>query len=124
MPNLLDGEERDVFSRSSGRRYTIKRVGAVYSCSCPAWRNQSRHPDYRTCKHLGAFRGHGEEAARIAPGDHPLNRPETQQVQPTKGGRAMKHAVSTKVVLQKPPAPPKPTQWDKLTGDDDPFDES
>src|SRR5512137_392549 len=122
MPNLRDGEERDVFSRSSGRRYTIKRVGAVYSCSCPAWRNQNRHPDFRTCKHLEEFRGRAVEAARIEPGDHPLNRPETRQVQP--GGKALKHATSVtmrfEVKKNKPEPPPKPSAWDKLK-DDDPF---
>ena len=30
-----------VQSRSAGRTYTLRHVGGVYSCSCPAWRNQS-----------------------------------------------------------------------------------
>jgi len=123
MAELRDGEERRVRS-SSGRTYTLKRVDGVYSCSCPAWRNQSRHPDYRTCKHLRAFRGDHEEGERIAHGDHPLNRPETRQVQaPARGGKAMKHAISTKVMMTKAAPPPKPSAWDKLK-DDDPFEES
>lgn len=123
MAELRDGEERRVRS-SSGRTYTLKLVDGAYSCSCPAWRNQSRHPHYRTCKHLIAFRGGGLEVIRIAPGDHPLNYPETRQVQaPAPGGRAMKHAISTKVLMTKKEPPPKPSAWDKLK-DDDPFEES
>ena len=125
MPdNLRDGEERAVQSRSSNRSYTIKRVGDVYSCSCMAWRNQYRHPDFRTCKHLQEFRGHSAEQLRIAPGNHPLNRPETRQVQAPKGGRAMKHPAEVTVRLEVKKNKPKPTAWDKLTKDDDPFDES
>jgi DNA ligase-1 len=40
-------------------------VGGVYSCTCPAWRNQSLHPDRRTCKHLRKLRGDAAEEARI-----------------------------------------------------------
>lgn len=128
MPDLMDGEERIVYSRSSNRAYTIKRVGRAYSCSCPAWRNQSRHPDYRTCKHLQEFRGADIEAARIAPGEHPLNRPETRQVPArTPGGKALKHEVKQTVRFtvkkNKPEPPPAPSVWDKVK-DDDPFGES
>jgi hypothetical protein len=27
-------------------------VGGVYSCTCPAWRNQSTAIERRTCKHI------------------------------------------------------------------------
>ena len=40
MPDLADGQSALV--QGSGRTpYTLKNVGGVYSCSCPAWRNQS-----------------------------------------------------------------------------------
>jgi DNA ligase-1 len=45
--------------------YTLKNVGGVYSCSCPAWRNQSLPIDRRTCKHLRQYRGEAAEAARL-----------------------------------------------------------
>jgi DNA ligase-1 len=57
-----------MITSGSGSRYDVKNVGGVYSCSCPGWRNQSRHPHYRTCKHLVEFRGARDEAERIALG--------------------------------------------------------
>jgi DNA ligase-1 len=39
MPDLLDGQSVEI--QGSGRLpYVLKNVGGVYSCSCPAWRNQ------------------------------------------------------------------------------------
>jgi len=49
--------------------YTIKRVGATYSCSCPAWRNQSGMGAMRTCKHLKGLRGDAAELERLG-GSH------------------------------------------------------
>lgn len=127
MPDIPNGGDVKVRG-SSGRTYTLSNRDGVMSCSCPAWRNQSRHPDYRTCKHLEAFRGYSAEARRIEPGDHPLNRPETRQV-PTRtpGGASIKHATKTTVRFQlqknKPEPPPAPSVWDKVK-DDDPFGES
>jgi DNA ligase 1 len=66
-PPLRDGETRLIRSES-GSQYEVKNVGGAYSCSCPGWRNQSRHPQYRTCKHLVDFRGARDEAQRIFPG--------------------------------------------------------
>jgi DNA ligase-1 len=43
----------------------LKNVGGVYSCSCPAWRNQSVGIERRTCKHLRKLRGDAAEEARI-----------------------------------------------------------
>ncbi len=45
----------------------LKNLAGVYSCSCPAWRNQSLSIDRRTCKHLRQLRGSAAEAARIGP---------------------------------------------------------
>jgi DNA ligase-1 len=50
---------------SGSRPYLLKNVGGVYSCSCPAWRNQSVGIERRTCKHLRKLRGDAAEEARI-----------------------------------------------------------
>jgi DNA ligase-1 len=64
MPDLKDGES--TFVQGSGRKpYELKNVGGVYSCSCPAWRNQSLPIEKRTCKHLRKLRGDAAEEARI-----------------------------------------------------------
>ncbi len=55
---------------SGSNMYTIKNVGGVYSCSCPAWRNQSKPIDLRTCKHIIKFRGVDAEKERIKAGDN------------------------------------------------------
>ena len=64
MADLAEGETTRV-SGSSGSSYELRNVGGVYSCSCPAWRNQS-HPHFqRTCKHLILFRGADVEKERL-----------------------------------------------------------
>ncbi|HRI71788.1 MAG TPA: DNA ligase [Polyangium sp.] len=65
MPDLADGESTEV-QGSGSSRYQLRNIGGVYSCSCPAWRNQSLRIEKRTCKHLKAFRGEAVELARIA----------------------------------------------------------
>ena len=62
--DLPDGGETTV-PGSGSRRYTLRNVGGVYSCSCPAWRNQSEPIERRTCKHLRRFRGDAAEEARL-----------------------------------------------------------
>jgi len=62
--NLADGEVAYV-QGSAREPYQIKNVHGVYSCSCPAWRNQHLHPDMRTCKHIKALRGVAAELARL-----------------------------------------------------------
>lgn len=64
MPDLRDGESLEV-PGSNGAVYTIKNVGGVYGCSCPAWRNQSVAADRRTCKHIRRLRGDAAEDARV-----------------------------------------------------------
>jgi DNA ligase-1 len=64
MPDLRDGESVEVHG-SSARPYVLKNVGGVYSCTCPAWRNQSIGIERRTCKHLRKLRGDAAEEARI-----------------------------------------------------------
>src|SRR5438067_6983177 len=64
MPDLQDGES--VAMQGSGARpYVLKNVGGVYSCTCPAWRNQSTGIERRTCKHLRKLRGDEAEEARL-----------------------------------------------------------
>jgi DNA ligase 1 len=64
MPDLADGES--VKMQGSGSKpYELKNVGGVYSCSCPAWRNQSVAIERRTCKHLRKLRGDAAEDARV-----------------------------------------------------------
>ena len=63
MP-LEDGDSAEV-QGSGSARYTLRRAGTTYSCSCPAWRNQSIAIERRTCKHLRAYLGDQEETARV-----------------------------------------------------------
>ena len=64
MPDLADGES--VKMQGSGSKpYVLKNVGGVYSCTCPAWRNQSVAIERRTCKHLRKLRGDAAEEARV-----------------------------------------------------------
>src|SRR5437773_1131861 len=64
MPDLQDGESVAI-QGSGARPYVLKNVGGVYSCTCPAWRNQSLGIERRSCKHLRKLRGDSAEAARI-----------------------------------------------------------
>ena len=64
MPDLKDGESAEV-QGSARTPYILKNVGGVYSCSCPAWRNQSLPIERRTCKHLRAYRGEKAERDRL-----------------------------------------------------------
>jgi len=64
MPDLSDGESVEM-QGSGSRPYVLKNIGGVYSCSCPAWRNQSLPIERRTCKHLRKLRGDAAEEARI-----------------------------------------------------------
>lgn len=64
MPDLSDGETIQI-QGSASAPYKIKNVAGVYSCTCPAWRNQSLPIDCRTCKHIRSLRGDAAEQARI-----------------------------------------------------------
>src|SRR5213593_4272529 len=64
MPDLQDGESTEI-QGSGAKPYVLKNTGGVYSCSCPAWRNQSITIEKRTCKHLRKLRGDAAEEARI-----------------------------------------------------------
>ena len=64
MPDLPDGGTFEM-QGSGSKPYVLKNVGGVYSCSCPAWRNQSTAIERRTCKHLRKLRGDAAEESRI-----------------------------------------------------------
>jgi len=64
MPDLRDGETVEV-QGSARSPYLVKNVGGVYSCSCPAWRNQSLPIERRSCKHIRSYRGDAAEAVRL-----------------------------------------------------------
>jgi DNA ligase-1 len=49
---------------SGSKPYILKNTGGVYSCTCPAWRNQSIAIEKRTCKHLRKLRGDDAEETR------------------------------------------------------------
>lgn len=69
MPDLADGESVEM-KGSARKPYVLKNIGGVYSCTCPAWRNQSRALEQRTCKHLKKLRGEAAEFERVG-GDAP-----------------------------------------------------
>src|ERR1700679_3720150 len=64
MADLNDGESVEM-KGAGARPYVLKNVGGVYSCTCPAWRNQSTAIERRTCKHLRKLRGDEAETARL-----------------------------------------------------------
>jgi DNA ligase-1 len=64
MDDLKDGETFQM-QGSGAKPYVLKNTGGVFSCSCPAWRNQSVAIERRTCKHLRKLRGDAAEGARI-----------------------------------------------------------
>ncbi|MEO2090719.1 MAG: DNA ligase, partial [Gemmataceae bacterium] len=64
MPDIPDGGTVEM-QGSGSKPYLLKNTGGVYSCSCPAWRNQSVGIERRTCKHLRKYRGDAAEEARI-----------------------------------------------------------
>src|SRR5579864_5359491 len=64
MSDLLDGESVEV-QGSARAPYVLKNTGGVYSCTCPAWRNQSVAIERRTCKHLRKLRGDAAEQERL-----------------------------------------------------------
>lgn len=62
--DLADGESTTM-AGSGAQPYVLKNTGGVYSCSCPAWRNQGAPIERRSCKHLRKLRGDAVETARV-----------------------------------------------------------
>lgn len=77
MADLRDGEVAHV-QGSASKPYELKNTGGVYSCSCPAWRNQSVGIERRTCKHLRKLRGDAAENARLGSLPAPAAKPESE----------------------------------------------
>jgi DNA ligase-1 len=78
MADLNDGESVEM-KGSGAKPYVLKNVGGVYSCTCPAWRNQSIAIERRTCKHLRKLRGDAAEEARIGLGVPPVAGPDEEE---------------------------------------------
>lgn len=64
MPDIDDGDSVEI-QGSAKDPYILKNTGGVYSCTCPAWRNQSLGIEQRTCKHLRQYRGDDAETQRL-----------------------------------------------------------
>ena len=62
--SLADGARVDV-KGSGSTHYTLAHDGEVFSCTCPAWRNQAVRIELRTCKHLRTYLGDEVETARV-----------------------------------------------------------
>src|SRR5215470_13540447 len=84
MPDLQDGESTEM-QGSGAKPYILKNTGGVYSCTCPAWRNQSIAIERRTCKHLRKLRGDAEEEARVGQPLTPSPEPEGGEAAATAG---------------------------------------
>lgn len=78
MADIEDGEEVEV-QGSSAKPYVLKNTGGVYSCTCPAWRNQSLPIERRTCKHLRKVRGDAAEDARVGGAGRPARQPKASE---------------------------------------------
>ena len=81
MPDLQDGESVEI-QGSASKPYIIKNIGGVYSCSCPAWRNQSRGIEQRTCKHLRSHLGEHAEQQRLGGAMPAPSRPASAKPKP------------------------------------------
>jgi DNA ligase-1 len=77
MPDLADGETFQM-QGSAAKPYEMKNTGGVYSCSCPAWRNQSIPIERRTCKHLKKLRGEAAELERVGSAATPVRKSEAK----------------------------------------------
>ena len=64
MPALPEGAVIEMLG-SARQPYLLKNIGGVYSCTCPAWRNQSLPLERRSCKHLRAYCGDTAEQIRL-----------------------------------------------------------
>lgn len=65
MTQLIEGTPQYI-KGSGAKPYELKNTGGVYSCSCPAWRNQGAAINRRTCKHLKSLLGETAEMMRVS----------------------------------------------------------
>ena len=82
--DLAEGESVEV-KGSAARPYVLTLRGGVYSCTCPAWRNQGAPIERRTCKHLRGLRGEAAEAARLGNATPPTVAPRPAASGPSPG---------------------------------------
>jgi len=87
MGDLADGESTKV-KGSGSSVYTLKNVGGVYSCTCPAWAHQSLPIERRSCKHLRALRGADAEEARTGAAAGPVRSARAPRPATTADGEA------------------------------------
>jgi DNA ligase-1 len=68
-----DGSNHQWSMQGSGKSpYLVKYINTVWSCSCPAWRNQSKPIDQRSCKHCVAVAGFAGMVATLPSGTSQL----------------------------------------------------
>jgi DNA ligase-1 len=79
-----------------GKSYEMKNANGTYTCSCPAWRQQSRGVT-RTCKHIVEYLGEQHELSRVGYDAMPTA---WQKKNPTAGTLATNHnAVPTATIM-------------------------
>src|SRR6185369_13230290 len=106
MADLQDGESCEM-QGSGSKPYVLKNTGGVYSCTCPAWRNQSTAIERRTCKHLRKLRGDAAEEARLggALPQRPVRKAEDGIEGEEKAGPPLLLAESWDNAAEAPPSP-------------------
>jgi hypothetical protein len=65
MPDIPYGDFVEI--TDGGQKYFLARLGDVYSCTCPAWKEQTIAEHRRTCSHLEQYCGEKAERNRINP---------------------------------------------------------
>ena len=117
MTDLANGQITEM-QGSGSKPYVLKNTGGVYSCSCPAWRNQSVAIERRSCKHLLKLRGEAAEATRIGIDATPLAPTAGTSAAPA-GAKATAPPVLLAHVFAEIQPPIDPTGWwlsEKLDG--------
>lgn len=96
--DIPDGETVEV-QGSGAQPYILRNVAGVYSCSCPAWRNQSAAIERRSCKHLRKLRGDAVETARVGTA---ASTPARRSARPAAAGGAVAGPSASGVVTAPP----------------------
>ncbi len=100
MADIADGATVEV-QGSGSKPYILRNTGGVYSCSCPAWRNQSVAIERRTCKHLRKVRGDAAEDARVGGAAPAAN---VARAAPARAARASESEAASEAETDKAPA--------------------
>jgi DNA ligase 1 len=113
--DLAEGESIEV-QGSGAKPYLVKNDGGIYSCTCPAWRHQSRGIDVRTCKHLKRIRGEEAELLRVGAD----SMPPAPRASSSSGGAAAESKAPPVLLAERwDPGAHDPTGWwasEKLDG--------